>query len=349
MVNSHCDMSCPHCDLPPQYNKKYSHLTELNWEKLLYSLQSHFDPKVIAVAGKEPLLDFPTRKKTRKILEVAHREKIRCGFITNGMHLNDFLLEIPEVFHFDYLDISIEGLKETDSLIRGAGHFEKVETFLNEKRYPQYVDSLFISTTLTELNFQPEQFRCYLEWLCLKMAPPNLALLMFYPNQNTDIRLALREKTVDSIIRIASDISPHFNQLFIEVFPGSIPNLKNLIETNILPGQDNVLRDESGIQCGHISENLFIRYLTPHDLLMYHLRIGPDGSFLSPEGLESSDFQKGKLGSFEEGTISLVLKNTKRRLKRLTNQVPQKCKQRNCYNICMGTNNRCPYLLGKEE
>ena len=137
---------------------------------------------------------------------------------------------------------------------------------------------------------------------------------MLYPNHNVSPELSLKADDIKRVIDYAVSVSPKFDNIFLEVFPGSVPNLLELVEDGILPGSGNVIRDNAGMLCGHIADNLFIRYLTPVDLIQYHMRISPEGLILSPEGFESPEYGNGNFGNIKLDSLQDILKTTNKQV-----------------------------------
>lgn len=108
MINRECGMQCPHCDLPTLYHVPDQTQSACQWKDLLCKILPIISPKVVSIAAREPLYDASSRDITKQVLRSATAHNIRCGFVTNGVYLNDFFLTLDSDFHFDFLDISWE-------------------------------------------------------------------------------------------------------------------------------------------------------------------------------------------------------------------------------------------------
>ena len=348
-INTECGMRCPHCDLPVYSRASTDHLSSDGWAALLDRVLPIIQPEVVALAAREPLFDSRTREITRRVLRTARNYGIRCGLVSNGINSNKFFKEMDSPFRFDYMDLSLEGTKEVDGILRGAAHFEMIERFFDQAEYKRHVDALYLSTTLTAANSSKKQLNEYFSWVLDHMDEPNLALLLLYPNHNVPKTLALNSKDVERIVQLASAVSPRFKNIFLEVFPGSVPNLCQLIEDGVLPGGDEVLRDNAGVLCGYVAEDLMIRYITPYDLLKYHLRISPEGIAMSSGGVEDSDYLKSNYGNLLLEDLSVVRGRIVTELEQWDPIGPSECRERRCFRICRGSNNRCPVLQDRVE
>lgn len=339
-------MQCPHCDLPV-YRKTSARefLSPDAWASLLDRLIPTVKPGVVALAAREPLFDARSRMVTRRVLETAKKWNTQCGFISNGTDIDAFFQEIDEDFRFDYMDLSLEGTLAINRRSRGKGHFEKIERFLEEGKWRQHVDVLHISTTLTSANSSDQQMTEYFTWLLDHMDKPNLVLLLLYPNKNVREGLALNEGDVERIIDKALRFSSEFSSIIFDAFPGSIPDLCQLIDQRILPGDDEVCRDEYGVLCGNIREDLFVRYYSPHDLLKYNLRISPEGFAMSSFGVESADYLTGNYGDLLNEDFSIIWERVGQALEKEDARPTDECAGRRCFGVCRGgAGKRCPIL-----
>ncbi|MCL2647887.1 MAG: radical SAM protein [Phycisphaerales bacterium] len=174
-------MRCPHCDLPVYEKSREKFLSPDEWELLLNRTMPAAKPEVVALVAKEPLIDDKSRAISRRVLETAKKQGSRCGLVSNGSGLDEFFQAIDSSFHFDYMDLSLEGTQEVDRKSRGPGHFEKIERFLDQGNYRQHLDSLFLSTVMTAANSSDRQLTDYFAWIFDHMETPNLALLLLYP------------------------------------------------------------------------------------------------------------------------------------------------------------------------
>lgn len=222
MINRTCGIQCQHCDLPVKYNTyKNEELTANKWKQVLDRIIPAIQPKVVSIAAREPLFDEESMGKTKCILETARTHNIRCGFATNGLHINEFFQDLEPLLQFDFLDISLEGMPEKDQASRGPKHFELIQSFLQTVHYHRHVDSLFVSSTLTSLNLDETHFRTFSSWIVSNFEQLRMALLLLYPNHNVDSKLILSGDDIRRIIDQAVSVSSEYNDIFLEVFPGT--------------------------------------------------------------------------------------------------------------------------------
>ena len=108
-----------------------------------------------------------------------------------------------------------------------------------------------------------------------------------------------------------------------------------------------MFRDEDGVLCGHVANNLFIRYVTPMDLIRYHLRISPEGMILTPNGIEQPDYAQGNLGDIVNEDFSIIQNRIEDSLIEQKNKIHQECIDKSCFEVCGGGNYRCSQLINK--
>lgn len=341
MVNSKCNLRCMHCDLPRKYDRYHQELRAEQWEQLLESLIDKVQPLSVTVSAMEPLLPDGSQEKTAIILKVAKRRGLKVGFVTNGMFAAEFFSSGLPPDSIDYLDISMDGPPRINDLIRGPQHRPAVESFLASKLADRFTDRLFISTTLSSWNLNPSAIREHFDWVRQWANPARIVLLLIHPNQHVDSRLPLAHSRLKPLLECLLAESAQCEEIFMDIFPSSLPDLASLIERGILPGAGAVAQDETGILWGHVGENLFVRYNNRLLLDRYHLRVSPEGHALRPEGVESQDYLSASVGNLLVEPLTAVLGRLEsRRHESIANPQPR-CRGRDCLCVCAGENLRC--------
>jgi len=155
VINRECNLNCKHCDWPLKHSVHEEYLSSQDWNSSIknFSLtgSKKKKDKTIVISGREPLYDQDSREKLMSVLASSRAQGIYAGFITNGINLPFLFKEYPN-FIPDFMDISLEGPKEINDQIRGAGFFEKA--MAGFKLALQKVEKLFISITVTAINIQ---------------------------------------------------------------------------------------------------------------------------------------------------------------------------------------------------
>lgn len=119
VINSRCNLKCAYCF------GRYSSRKTPDWgyrelERLIDDLYER-GTRYILIQGGEPLL----HKDLGKIFRYIDRKGIVVALVTNGQ-FPDRLREIPEVALLDNICFSLDGNREGNDRIRGAGTFDKV-------------------------------------------------------------------------------------------------------------------------------------------------------------------------------------------------------------------------------
>ena len=206
--------------------------------------------------------------------------------MTNGLYLINALSDIEDSgVMLDYLDVSLEGPKETDERIRGPKHFDRVMAAIGDKRLMKVTDKFFISFTLNAWNCSPDIMNAFIDWMLKTFYEPRLAVLLLYPNVNVPRDLWLEDEQFIKSLEILLKTSEKFTDIFIDAFPGCMPGFHDIIKKGYLPGDDELMRDNTGMLWGYVGENLYVRYENIPDLMRYQVRITPEGRLIMPKGL----------------------------------------------------------------
>jgi radical SAM protein with 4Fe4S-binding SPASM domain len=133
-ITARCNLRCSHC-----YQEDYTQ-DELSFQELLIVLeqfdellveigreQSPFTPKgIITVTGGEPFV----RQDFLDLLEVisTNKEGHKLGILTNGTLIDETMASQLRRLAPVYVQVSLEGVKATNDLIRGPGTFDLAVT-----------------------------------------------------------------------------------------------------------------------------------------------------------------------------------------------------------------------------
>ncbi len=345
MVNARCNLSCPHCDLPSRFSRYGRDMEASAWSDLLEALLPQIDPEVVSVAAMEPLLPHGGQERTVAVLQGAARHGVPAGFVTNGVYARDFFTARADLPPIDFMDVSVDGPPEIDARVRGPGHFALVDDLFRSNVWRVAVNRVYASCVLTRWNSEPRLLSTFLEWMKRTLEEPRLVLLLLYPNEHVDRSMFLNDedllRTIDLLVRE----SRHFAEILLECFPSSVPGLAKLVEQGVLPGDDELLRDDAGMLYGHVEDNLFVRYANLADFELFHLRITPEGDAIPPENLERADYLTGSYGSIQgdgwQKVRQTILERSQARMQR---QFHSACGTCPCATLCRSENYRCPLI-----
>ena len=119
-ITNACNLKCKHCFMLSG-KKLENELTLEDWMKVLTSFKEN-GGEFVTFSGGEPLMfkNFP------QIISHAHDLGLKSTVLSNGLLWSDKLIHDLALF-IDEIQFSLDGVdEETNSMVRGSGHFEKV-------------------------------------------------------------------------------------------------------------------------------------------------------------------------------------------------------------------------------
>lgn len=119
-ITNACNLKCKHCFMLSG-KKLENELTLEDWMKVLISFKEN-GGEFVTFSGGEPLMfkNFP------QIIRHAHDLGLKSTVLSNGLLWSDKLIHELAPF-IDEIQFSLDGVdEETNSVVRGSGHFEKV-------------------------------------------------------------------------------------------------------------------------------------------------------------------------------------------------------------------------------
>ena len=119
-ITNACNLKCKHCFMLSG-KKLENELTLGDWMKVLTSFKEN-GGEFVTFSGGEPLMfkNFP------QIISHAHDLGLKSTVLSNGLLWLDKLIHDLVPF-IDEIQFSLDGVdEETNSMVRGSGHFEKV-------------------------------------------------------------------------------------------------------------------------------------------------------------------------------------------------------------------------------
>lgn len=119
-ITNACNLKCKHCFMLSG-KKLENELTLEDWMKVLTSFKEN-GGEFVTFSGGEPLMfkNFP------QIISHTHDLGLKSTVLSNGLLWSDKLIYELAPF-IDEIQFSLDGVdEETNSMVRGSGHFEKV-------------------------------------------------------------------------------------------------------------------------------------------------------------------------------------------------------------------------------
>lgn len=142
-----CNLRCKHCYATAGKSLE----DELTTEEALETIDNldRLGVTIIAFSGGEPLV----RKDIFELTRYASDKGIYVAIATNGALINDEMAKKMKESGVKYLQISLDGLKETHDSFRGIrGSFDRaVEGIKNAVKHGFFVN---VSMTVTKLNYE---------------------------------------------------------------------------------------------------------------------------------------------------------------------------------------------------
>ncbi len=187
VINEKCNLKCNHCQVS---NRP---LQDLTYEDARNGLKTFYDMGIrsIAIGGGEPFLWEDNGRKAEDVVKLAREMGFKLVVIyTNGT----FPLKIST----DALFVSIDGLKETNDILRGTSYDTIIRNIKNSNH-----PNLWVNYTINSKNYQE------IEPFCKEMQNINkIKGILFYfhtPYYGIDdlfIKLTERKKIIEKIIAL---------------------------------------------------------------------------------------------------------------------------------------------------
>jgi radical SAM protein with 4Fe4S-binding SPASM domain len=150
-LTDRCNLRCKHC-----YQSSYETHGELSLSELkdiYYKIEDYISKNnlkgSIQLTGGEPF----ARKDFLDILEfLKEKKKISYGIMTNGTILSEKLVKKIKDLGVDFVQVSLEGIKNTNDSIRGKGTFEKIVKAISLLK--NNAIGVTVSFTSSKLNYK---------------------------------------------------------------------------------------------------------------------------------------------------------------------------------------------------
>jgi MoaA/NifB/PqqE/SkfB family radical SAM enzyme len=154
-LTNRCNLRCKMCEISKNSTVEESELSTNKVKDTIIQIRDMGINHII-FSGGEPLL----RKDLVEIIRFAHENNIQMvDLITNGTMLDGVIVKELIEAGLNHMGISIDGLSQTSSNIRGQGVFEKVINNINnlnlyKSKYGRHSPSVGINFTIMGENIQ---------------------------------------------------------------------------------------------------------------------------------------------------------------------------------------------------
>ena len=301
-INNSCNLKCVHCYVG--YEEKQNDLSIDEWIETFDELIG-MGALTFGNVGKEPLLEVD---KTLALLDYFARKRqensnLRFGLVTNGTLLTEEIIKELERIMPDYVDVSVDGIKETHERIRGKNTFDK--TYNNLRSLPKSLaEKVFISYTLMNTNKDvfPELINEF------ENTNINKFLISPYvssPQENTGLEIKNEEvvqfyKTIINGDKI--DFSKHktLEILLKSDYDAQKPLIEALVKNKIID-VNNLLVDKYGVLFNEYKKEngsrIFVNFMPFSDTLSRAIRISHDGYVSGCLEMFHKDYKQRTIGN----------------------------------------------------
>ncbi|MBP5678232.1 MAG: radical SAM protein [Bacilli bacterium] len=150
-VTLRCNAKCEHCGSSCGYDIPKDEITAEELKKTLLEIHNYYGAQnvFLTVTGGEPLM----RKDLFDIMKYAVGLGFHWGMTTNGMLIDEEIIEKYRETNMESISISLDGLKEThESFRRVPGSFDKIMHAIDLLKGLETLRSLQITTVANQKN-----------------------------------------------------------------------------------------------------------------------------------------------------------------------------------------------------
>ncbi|MBN3957455.1 radical SAM protein [Nostoc sp. NMS8] len=152
-IGNTCGLECQHCFLGYESGAMISQLTPM--PVLLNTVTNMIEQmgtRLIAVTDRDALTPKRSIQFFEHIAKLRTKyPQIKMGGVTNGLVIDKYADDL-EAIKLDYLDISLDGLRDEHDQIRGKGKFDLVLKNLRIALNRQLAKRVIVATTLQRFN-----------------------------------------------------------------------------------------------------------------------------------------------------------------------------------------------------
>ena len=303
VINNGCQLACDHCYLQVE-QLSGPILSTSEWKRVLRNIMET-RPGRLCFSGKEVLLG----SQGPELIDYACdlRDEIapdtKVGLITNGLNLLKYREQILEADP-DYLDISMDGVKEDHDTVRGEGAFEKALPAVDWAS-DHFGERFFVALTVQGQNYN--RFGQAVEFF-LSRGVQNVNVGFYQAQSYTSSELALSETEIELFYNHLQEWriqAPSKNRsIFFDLDLHQRPALTSFLRSELF-GPKSVRRSPEG-------EIYLRREAEGQPQLVFRLapfptggwrscRITPEGDYLFAEDtLDTSGYRERAIGNVRE-------------------------------------------------
>jgi MoaA/NifB/PqqE/SkfB family radical SAM enzyme len=317
-INNTCNLKCRHCYVGYRYVDDALSVAE--W-KTVFDELIELGARTFGNVGKEPLLTWLETKQLLLYYTDKRRllPDLRFGFVTNGVLLNESIISELEAIMPNYIDISLDGNKQTHNMIRGYGSYEALMNKLSLISQSTILDKVFISFTLNKLN--GNSLNEVIE-TSYNLGIKNILLSPYITLNNRDGLFITNDEILQIARRLLDGKLIDFSQYqgLSIYFKNDFIASRDLMETMALSGIINTqaLRlDEYHVIYNHYAyngANVYFNYLPWNTSFVHEVRISHDGYAGNCVAMLYDNYRDKTIGNVRKNSITTLLKNACNRL-----------------------------------
>ena len=152
-VTSRCNARCEHCGSSCENKISEDEIESKYLKNTLLEISKHYKTRdiVLNITGGEPLI----RKDLFEIMDYANKLGFRWGMTSNGMLINDEILEEMNRTNMETISISLDGLKQThESFRKVPGSFDKIIENIKKLQKVPSIKIVQVTTVANKKNLK---------------------------------------------------------------------------------------------------------------------------------------------------------------------------------------------------
>ncbi|MUG96969.1 radical SAM protein [Scytonema sp. UIC 10036] len=345
-IGNTCGLECQHCFLGYDSGAMISPLIPMSvLLNAVTDMVEKLGTRTIAIVDRDaltPKRSIPFFEHTAKLREKY--PEIKFGGVTNGLAIDGYADDLERI-RLDYLDISIEGLRNEHDKIRGKGNFDLVLKNLRIAIKRQLAERVIVAATLHRFNDDSiirmiHQFILEegVQWF-------DIGLLMAVKMQQYQLQQRDIVEFLDSLsqslvpVKVSQPVT-----ILVEICAYCAAFIPALIDSGwLIPEQ--IRQDKYGHLYQNVSVNDSITITLRPELIpeywRHTLRISSDGYVVGGcEPLTQKDYTKLAVGNIQIESIQEIYR------KALLPESPfyhsmvaysnSECRQKVCFAYCLG-------------
>jgi len=150
-VSDSCNLKCTHC-FHGDVRSLEEQLSSEEWYRVVDQFVE-LGVQQIHISGREPFVGDKSVQLLQYLHSVKEKTGIKYGAITNGINVPAYLPTIQKL-NIDYLDFSLDGLKESHEMLRGKETFSKTVQAIQDTLAVLSKKRVYVSSVVHKGNLE---------------------------------------------------------------------------------------------------------------------------------------------------------------------------------------------------